>query len=166
MGAAGARRVRAKAARVADRAARAPASERVSSEAAVALAARGPSDAQLIARARFEPAAFAAIFDRHNAAIHGYLRRRLDAPIAEELAAETFARALRGSSVTTTTVPMPCRGSMGSRRTSRAGTGAPRYGGCGPTRARGSTRCTTSTPTYPRASTRPRPALDSRPRSR
>jgi DNA-directed RNA polymerase specialized sigma24 family protein len=54
------------------------------------------SDAELIARARLEPAAFAPIFDRHYATIHSYLRRRLDAPIAEELAAETFARALRG----------------------------------------------------------------------
>jgi DNA-directed RNA polymerase specialized sigma24 family protein len=53
------------------------------------------SDAELIARARLEPAAFAPIFDRHYATIHAYLRRRLDAPIAEELAAETFARALR-----------------------------------------------------------------------
>jgi RNA polymerase sigma factor (sigma-70 family) len=55
-----------------------------------------PSDANVIVRARREPAAFAAIFDRHYDAIHGYLRRRLDAPIAEELAAETFTRALRG----------------------------------------------------------------------
>jgi RNA polymerase sigma-70 factor (ECF subfamily) len=55
-----------------------------------------PSDAQVIARARLDPAAFAAIFDRHHSTIHAYLRRRLDAPIAEELAAETFARALRG----------------------------------------------------------------------
>jgi RNA polymerase sigma factor (sigma-70 family) len=58
---------------------------------------RAPSDAQVIARARTEPAAFATIFDRHHDAIHAYLRRRLDAPIAEELAAETFARALRGA---------------------------------------------------------------------
>jgi len=65
---------------------------------AVALPAYAPSDAQVIARARREPAAFAAIFDRHYDAIHGYLRRRLDGPIAEELAAETFARALRGVS--------------------------------------------------------------------
>lgn len=56
------------------------------------------SDAELIARARLEPAAFAAVFDRHYDAIHGYLRRRLDVAIAEELAAETFARALRGVS--------------------------------------------------------------------
>jgi RNA polymerase sigma factor (sigma-70 family) len=56
-----------------------------------------PSDAQLIARARTDPTAFATIFDRHHDAIHAYLRRRLDPPIAEELAAETFARALRGT---------------------------------------------------------------------
>jgi RNA polymerase sigma factor (sigma-70 family) len=68
----------------------------MTADAAVALPARLPSDAELIARARREPAAFAPIFDRHYAAIHSYLRRRLDAPIAEELAAETFARALRG----------------------------------------------------------------------
>ena len=65
---------------------------------AVALPARSPSDAEVIARSRLEPAAFEAVFDRHYDAIHGYLRRRLDAPIAEELAAETFAHALRGVS--------------------------------------------------------------------
>jgi hypothetical protein len=46
---------------------------------------RGPSDAELIARARLAPAAFAPIFDRHYATIHSHLRRRLDAPIAEAL---------------------------------------------------------------------------------
>jgi RNA polymerase sigma factor (sigma-70 family) len=68
----------------------------VSSQTLVAVPARVPSDAQVIARARLDPAAFAPIFDRHYSTIHAYLRRRLDAPIAEELAAETFARALRG----------------------------------------------------------------------
>jgi RNA polymerase sigma factor (sigma-70 family) len=62
----------------------------------VALPARAPSDAELIALARVDPAAFGGVFDRHHATIHAYLRRRLDAPIAEELAAETFARALCG----------------------------------------------------------------------
>lgn len=62
----------------------------------VADARHAPSDAQVIARALVDPAAFATIFDRHHDAIHGYLRRRLDAAIAEELAAETFARALHG----------------------------------------------------------------------
>jgi hypothetical protein len=65
-------------------------------EAAVAEASRAPSDAQAIARARTDPRAFAAIFDRHPEAIHSYLRRRLDAPIAEELASETFTHALHG----------------------------------------------------------------------
>jgi RNA polymerase sigma-70 factor (ECF subfamily) len=65
-------------------------------EAAVAEASRAPSDAQVIARARTDPRAFAAIFDRHHEAIHSYLRRRLDGPIAEELASETFTRALHG----------------------------------------------------------------------
>lgn len=60
------------------------------------IAMTAPTDAEVIARARVEPAAFAAIFDRHHEAIHAYLRRRLDAPIAEELAAETFTRALHG----------------------------------------------------------------------
>jgi RNA polymerase sigma-70 factor (ECF subfamily) len=60
------------------------------------VAMTAPTDAEVIARARVEPAAFAAIFDRHHDAIHAYLRRRLDAAIAEELAAETFARALHG----------------------------------------------------------------------
>jgi RNA polymerase sigma factor (sigma-70 family) len=68
----------------------------VRGEAATVAPWRAPSDAQLIARARTDRRAFAAIFDRHHDAIHGYLRRRLDAPIAEELAAETFVRALRG----------------------------------------------------------------------
>jgi RNA polymerase sigma-70 factor, ECF subfamily len=67
----------------------------VSAEA-IALPARAPSDADVIARARRQPDAFAPIFDRHYATIHAYLRRRLDPAIAEELAAETFARALRG----------------------------------------------------------------------
>jgi DNA-directed RNA polymerase specialized sigma24 family protein len=67
----------------------------VTADAPVASPSRGRSDAELIARARVEPAAFAPIFDRHYPTIHAYLRRRLDATIAEELAAETFARALR-----------------------------------------------------------------------
>ena len=60
------------------------------------IAMTAPTDAEVIVRTRVEPAAFAAIFDRHHEAIHAYLRRRLDAPIAEELAAETFTRALHG----------------------------------------------------------------------
>jgi RNA polymerase sigma factor (sigma-70 family) len=66
-------------------------------DGALADATRAPSDAQVIARALIDPSAFATIFDRHHEAIHRYLRRRLDAAIAEELAAETFARALHGA---------------------------------------------------------------------
>ena len=69
----------------------------MSGQAAVAEMSRAPSDAQVIARARTDPHAFAAIFDRHHEAIHAYLRRRLDPPIAEELAAETFVRALHAA---------------------------------------------------------------------
>jgi RNA polymerase sigma-70 factor, ECF subfamily len=51
------------------------------------------NDAEVIAAARDEPDAFAAIFDRHFDAIFRYLRRRVGRTRAEELAAETFAHA-------------------------------------------------------------------------
>ena len=53
------------------------------------------TDAELIANSLARPERFEAIFDRHAAAIHRYLRRRVGDQLAEELAAETFARALR-----------------------------------------------------------------------
>ena len=37
--------------------------------------------------------AFVSAFDAHFGALHGYLRRRVGEPLAEEIAAETFARA-------------------------------------------------------------------------
>ncbi len=40
-----------------------------------------------------DPAAFARVFDRHYDLIAGYLRRRLDASLACELAAEVFLQA-------------------------------------------------------------------------
>jgi RNA polymerase sigma factor (sigma-70 family) len=49
------------------------------------------SDAEAIVRARSEPSAFRAVFDRHFAAIHRYLNRRLGEATADDLAAETFA---------------------------------------------------------------------------
>ncbi len=52
-----------------------------------------PSDADLIRASAFEPQAFGALFDRHVDEIHGYLRRRVGPALAEELTAETFARA-------------------------------------------------------------------------
>jgi RNA polymerase sigma-70 factor, ECF subfamily len=51
------------------------------------------TDAELILRSWERPERFEVIFDRHFASIHGYLRRRLGESGAEELAAETFARA-------------------------------------------------------------------------
>jgi RNA polymerase sigma factor (sigma-70 family) len=49
------------------------------------------SDAAAIARSLESPGAFAGVFERHHAAIHRYLSRRLGANLADELAAETFA---------------------------------------------------------------------------
>jgi RNA polymerase sigma-70 factor (ECF subfamily) len=48
-------------------------------------------DAAAIARSLESPGAFAGVFERHHAAIHRYLARRLGADLADELAAETFA---------------------------------------------------------------------------
>ncbi|MEU8343684.1 sigma-70 family RNA polymerase sigma factor [Spirillospora sp. NPDC048832] len=53
------------------------------------------SDAAAIVRSRHDPAAFAEIFHRHFAAIHGYAARRLGADAADDVAAETFLAAFR-----------------------------------------------------------------------
>lgn len=54
----------------------------------------GPSDAQLLARARRDPVAFRAIYERYASGIEGYMARRCGDPhTAQDLAAETFARA-------------------------------------------------------------------------
>jgi len=50
-----------------------------------------PSDATLIARSLAEPEMFATIFDRHFAAIHRYLARRVGSARADDLASQTFA---------------------------------------------------------------------------
>ena len=55
------------------------------------------TDADLIADSRTDPTAFAAVFDRHHDAIHAYLRARVGEALADELAAETFLRALRNA---------------------------------------------------------------------
>jgi DNA-directed RNA polymerase specialized sigma24 family protein len=55
-----------------------------------AAVAAGSSDAQLIERSAASPEDFALIFDRHAASIHGYLRRRIGRPEADDLLAETF----------------------------------------------------------------------------
>src|SRR6266536_4950671 len=54
------------------------------------------TDAEVLADSRAEPRAFMVIFDRHFAAIAGYLGRRLRWSVAEELTAEVFATAFAG----------------------------------------------------------------------
>jgi RNA polymerase sigma factor (sigma-70 family) len=51
------------------------------------------SDAQLVADSNAEGSAFAHLFDRHVDSIYGYIVRRVGRSLAEELTAETFARA-------------------------------------------------------------------------
>ena len=49
-----------------------------------------PIDSEAIAASLADPPAFGVIFERHFSAIHGYLRRRLDRQLADELASQTF----------------------------------------------------------------------------
>lgn len=48
------------------------------------------SDSEAIAASLAEPREFGVIFERHFAPIHGYLRRRFDHELADELTAQTF----------------------------------------------------------------------------
>ena len=50
-------------------------------------------DPELITASSTDPEAFGSLFDRHVEAIHGYISRRVGTTLAEELTAETFARA-------------------------------------------------------------------------
>jgi DNA-directed RNA polymerase specialized sigma24 family protein len=52
-----------------------------------------PTDADAIRCSLAEPAAFGAVFDRHFAAVHAFAQRRVGSGLAEEVAAEAFARA-------------------------------------------------------------------------
>jgi RNA polymerase sigma-70 factor (ECF subfamily) len=54
------------------------------------------SDAELIAASLRDPRVFAGLFDRHYAAVAGFLRRRLERSLADELASETFLQAFDG----------------------------------------------------------------------
>jgi DNA-directed RNA polymerase specialized sigma24 family protein len=49
-----------------------------------------PSDAILIDRSLRRPERFEKVFDRHYAAIHSYIARRLGAGLADDVASETF----------------------------------------------------------------------------
>jgi RNA polymerase sigma factor (sigma-70 family) len=48
------------------------------------------TDGEAIAASLAEPHAFGVVFERHFGAIHGYLRRRFDNQLADELTAQTF----------------------------------------------------------------------------
>jgi DNA-directed RNA polymerase specialized sigma24 family protein len=54
------------------------------------LGLEAPSDAVVIERSLRRLEHFAAVFDRHYAAIHGYVARRLGAALADDVASETF----------------------------------------------------------------------------
>ncbi|MFF4191360.1 RNA polymerase sigma factor [Nonomuraea sp. NPDC001831] len=52
-------------------------------------------DAEVIRRARSDPAAFTALYDRHAPALHRYVTRRLGDSLADDIVAETFLDAFR-----------------------------------------------------------------------
>jgi RNA polymerase sigma factor (sigma-70 family) len=62
---------------------------------ATAEAVRAPRDRDVILLSLERPESFEQIFDRHGTTIYRYLRRRIGPVAAEDLAAETFARAFR-----------------------------------------------------------------------
>src|SRR5712691_769317 len=49
-----------------------------------------PDDAALIRQSVRAPECFAALFDRHARAIHGYIARRLGRDAADDMLAQTF----------------------------------------------------------------------------
>jgi RNA polymerase sigma factor (sigma-70 family) len=62
---------------------------------AAAEGAGTASDRDVVSSSLEQPERFEAVFERHATAIYRYLRRRVGAALAEELTAETFARAFR-----------------------------------------------------------------------
>jgi RNA polymerase sigma factor (sigma-70 family) len=56
---------------------------------------RTVTDAELVAGSLERPARFGEIFHRHFAVVYGYLRRRVGADLAADLASETFVVAFR-----------------------------------------------------------------------
>jgi RNA polymerase sigma-70 factor (ECF subfamily) len=58
-----------------------------------------PSDNVALAASVAIPAAFSAVFNRHFEVVHGYVRKRVGASLADDLAAQTFLIAFdrRGS---------------------------------------------------------------------
>ncbi len=52
-----------------------------------------PTDAELMQRSLSDSAQFASIFERHFSTIYRYIYRRIGAPLADDLAAQTFTEA-------------------------------------------------------------------------
>lgn len=52
-------------------------------------------DAEVIERARRDPAAFSVLFDRHAPVLHRYVTRRLGDSLADDVVADTFLAAFR-----------------------------------------------------------------------
>lgn len=65
----------------------------LTARSAWAATSGGDPAAVALVRSRDEADAFTAVFDAHFDAIYGYLRRRLGPTLAEDVAAEAFARA-------------------------------------------------------------------------
>jgi RNA polymerase sigma-70 factor (ECF subfamily) len=63
------------------------------------------ADAEVIRRSLTQPAAFAAIFDRHFVAVHRYLHRRGGRDLADDLAGETFRVAFEARARWSQTTP-------------------------------------------------------------
>ncbi|MER7205720.1 RNA polymerase sigma factor [Streptosporangium sp. NPDC000239] len=59
------------------------------------IAQTEPDDAEVIARARRDPAVFSVLFDRHAPALHRYVTRRLGESLADDVVADTFLAAFR-----------------------------------------------------------------------
>ena len=92
------------------------------------------SDADCVARSLSEPTAFEPIFDRHFAAVHRHLHRRVGRDVADELAAETFAVAFERRDLPRR---VPFRGCTASRRTRlRRRWSGPSAASCAPTLGR------------------------------
>ena len=89
------------------------------------------SDAELIAESLRDPRVFAGVFDRYYAAVAGFLRRRLERSLADELAAETFLRAFDGRCRYDVSRANAGRGCLGSLAICSLATVVMRSGGCG-----------------------------------
>lgn len=61
--------------------------------ARVRMALEDATDAEIIAVSREDPGSFGLLFDRHVERIYAYIVRRVGPSLAEELTAETFAKA-------------------------------------------------------------------------